>query len=125
MSHPESQPIACMLGPADYEARLAWIADLARDALRGHRRDDLDLELVYAADAAQRVREMVEKERECCAFLVFDLDEEPGEIRLTIRAPESARDIADRLFGAFLPSAEPAAGRGCCCVPNLENGLLG
>lgn len=114
MPNAESKPIACTLTPGDYKARLAWIDELAHDALRTHERRDLELELVYAADAAQRVREMVQKEQERCAFLSFDLHERPGEIRLTIRVPERAREVADMLLGQFLPSAEARAGCGCC-----------
>jgi hypothetical protein len=114
MPNAESAPIACTLTSGDYKARLAWINQLARDALRRHERRDLELELVYAADAAQRVREMVQKEQNCCAFLSFDLAERPGEIRLTIKAPERAREAADMLLGQFLPSAEARAGCGCC-----------
>jgi hypothetical protein len=114
MPNIESAPIACTLTPGDYKARLAWINELARDALRSHERRDLELELVYAAEAAQRVREMVRTEQDCCAFLSFELDERPGEVRLTIKAPERARDAADALLGQFLPSAEARADRGCC-----------
>jgi hypothetical protein len=82
--------------------------------LRSHERRDLELELVYAAEAAQRVREMVRKEQDCCTFLSFDLDEGPREVRLTIKAPERARQAADTLLCQFLPSAEARAGGGCC-----------
>jgi hypothetical protein len=37
--------------------------------LLGQARRDLELELVYAADAAERLREMVRKEQDGCAFL--------------------------------------------------------
>jgi hypothetical protein len=114
MPNAETAPIACTLTPGDYKARLAWINEIARDALRSHKRRDLELEFVYAAHAAQRVREMVRKEQDCCAFLSFDLDERPGEIRLTITAPERAREAADMLLGQFLPSAEARASCGCC-----------
>src|SRR3712207_5083286 len=113
MPDTESAPIACTLAPGDYKARLAWIAQLARDALRSNERRDLELELVYAADAAPRVHEMVRKEQDCCAFMTFDLDERPDEIRLTIKVPERAREVADMLLGQFLPSAEARAGCGC------------
>ena len=106
MTNSESAPIACTLAPDDYQARLAWIADLVGDALRSQTRRDLELELVYAADAAERVREMVRRERDCCAFLTFDLDQRSDEIRLTIKIPERARDAADMLFGQFLPSGK-------------------
>lgn len=114
MTNAESAPIACMLTPGDYKTRLAWIADLTRDALRSQTRRDLELELVYGADVAERVREMVRKEQDCCAFLTFDLDERSDEIRLTIRAPERAREAADMLFGQFLPLAKARPGCGCC-----------
>lgn len=48
----------------EYEARLEWIADLIRDALLSQARRDLEL-----AYAAERLREMVRKEQDCCAFL--------------------------------------------------------
>jgi hypothetical protein len=100
-------PIACTLTPGEYHARLAWIAELGRDALLGSERRGLVLELRYALEAADRVREMVRKEQACCAFLTFDLEETPREIRLTIRAPEGARGAIALLFGQFLAWAAP------------------
>jgi hypothetical protein len=105
MTRPALPPIACTLAPGDYRTRLAWLAALARDALRGFRWRDLVLELRYAPEAVERVREMVRKERECCAFLAFDLEETEREIRLTIRAPEEARGALGMLFRQFLKSA--------------------
>jgi hypothetical protein len=95
-------PIACTLGPGDYQERLAWIAELARDGLLGINRDDLRLELRYARNVADRVREMVVKEQACCAFLDFELSESDESVRLTITAPERARDVADALFEHFV-----------------------
>ena len=111
---PEAHRSPANSTPGDYKTRLAWIADLTSEALRRQARRDLELELVYSADAAVRVREMVRKEQDCCAFLTFDLDERPDEIRLTIKAPEGAREAGDMLFGQFLPSAEAHTGCGCC-----------
>jgi hypothetical protein len=107
MTTPSTPPIACTLAPGDYLARLVWIAKLARDALRGSERRDLVLELRYALDAADRVREMVRKEQACCAFLTFDLQETPEEIQLMIRAPEGAQRALDMLFGVFGPRRKP------------------
>lgn len=59
MGTPNRPSIACSLAPGDYDDRLAWIARLTRDALRGYERHDLVLELRYAPEAADRVREMV------------------------------------------------------------------
>jgi hypothetical protein len=40
---------------------------------------------------------MVGKEQECCGFLGFELAETDDDVRLTITAPERARDVADAL----------------------------
>src|SRR3954471_23709794 len=97
-------PVACTLEGGSYQDRLAWIAALTRDGLRSFSRTDLVLELRYRAEVAARVREMVRKEEECCAFLAFELAEADGDIRLNITAPEKARDAADALFKPFVPS---------------------
>ena len=90
--------------PGDYRERLAWIAGLARDGLLGVSRDDLRLELRYAREAPDRVREMVCKEQTCCAFLDFELAESDTDVQLTITAPERARDVADAMFEQFVPA---------------------
>jgi hypothetical protein len=106
MAESETLTIACTLNSNDFKARLAAIAELARNALRSHRRQDLTLHLSYAAEAAERVREMVRNEQACCAFLTFDLVEKPQVIDLTITAPEDARQAADVLFGQFIGGGE-------------------
>jgi hypothetical protein len=121
MTTPNTPPIACTLAPGDYLARLVWIAELARDALRSSERGDLVLELRYAIEAADRVREMVRREQACCAFLRFDLQETPEEIHLMIRAPESARGALDVLFGLigqFCPSRNED--RLCVCASRFR-----
>jgi hypothetical protein len=85
---------------------------LTRDALRSHERRDLVLDLRYAPEAAERVREMVRNEQACCSFLAFDLREQPDEIQLVITAPEAAREAADMLFEHFVAAA-PAVACGC------------
>lgn len=99
-------PIACRLEPGDHRERLAWIAGIARDGLLGVSRNDLRLELRYAPQVADRVREMVRKEQSCCAFLDFQLVESDDGVRLTISAPERARDVADAMFEQFAPSSK-------------------
>ena len=108
-----SQPIACTLAPEELRHRRAWIADLSRNALKDHRRDDLVLHLRYLPDAADRVREMVRMERQCCAFLTFETRERPDEVLLTITAPEPAREIAAAMFDQFVALTRAAATCGC------------
>ena len=105
MESGDDAPIACTLQLGDYRERLAWIANLAREGLLGTTRDDLRLELRYAPNVGRRVREMVDKEQQCCAFLNFDVSETDEDVRLTITAPERAREVADAIFEQFVPAA--------------------
>ncbi|WFU14030.1 hypothetical protein [Bradyrhizobium sp. CB3481] len=116
MSIVEAAPIACTLTPGEHKNRMSWIAALNRDALRGHRRRDLVLELRYAPEARARVAEMVRNEQLCCGFLAFDLHEAEDEIRLTIAAPEAAREAADSLFEPFLAQASAPS---CACASSV------
>lgn len=110
---PETPPIACTLSAGDYKDRITSIADLNRDALRGHHREDLRLELTYASTARERVREMVQREQECCAFLTFDLREDADGIRLVIIAPDDAREAAAVLFEEF--TMRTSSRSACAC----------
>jgi hypothetical protein len=124
--HSEEPPIACTLDGGSYQDRIAWIAELARDGLRRHTRTDLTLELRYAPEVAAKVHEMVDKERQCCAFLSFEMTENRDAVQLKITAPERARDAVDVLFEQFLPSSTVSAGgtssAGCqtCCSGDGE-----
>ena len=86
-----------------------------KDALRNYQRRDLVLELSYALEARERVHEMVRNERSCCAFLAFELREAGNEIRLTVTAPETAREAADTLFEQFVANA-PAPSSCVCAI---------
>ena len=109
----DSQAIACTLSGEEYRDRLVWIADLARDALQSHRRDDLALHLRYVPAAVYRVQEMVRKEEACCAFLTFEIHEQSDAVLLTITAPEAARDVAGALFDHFVGPVRHAEICGC------------
>ena len=115
---PHGPPIACTLGAGDFVKRLAGIAKLNAAALIGGRRRGLTLELTYRADAAEEVLRMVRGEQECCAFLTFDVRREPDAVRVSITAPEAAREAAAMMFEAFQAkasfSAEATCGSGCC-----------
>jgi len=114
----DALPIACTLAPGAFKDRLAWIAALNKDALRTYARRDLVLELSYAREARERVHEMVRNEQACCAFLAFELHEAGNEIRLTVTAPEGAREAADALFAQFVASAP--APSSCACASSAS-----
>jgi hypothetical protein len=94
-------PIACTLTPGDYSERLTWIAKLNRESLRSFHQNDLTLELVYDISASSQVRELVQREQTCCAFLHFDVAETADAIHLRIQAPPGARDSTGALAGAL------------------------
>jgi hypothetical protein len=102
MTKHDTPPIACTLTGSDFQARVAAIAELARDSLLDYWRHDLELRLTYAPAAVARVREVVRNEQACCGFLAFDLREKPEEVELTIVAPVEARDAAEALFDQFV-----------------------
>jgi hypothetical protein len=114
----EAPPIACTLAPGAFKDRTAWIAALNKDALRKYERRDLVLELRYAPEARERVHEMVRNEQRCCGFLAFELHETATEIRLTITAPETAREAADALFEQF--AANAPAPSSCACATSAS-----
>jgi hypothetical protein len=115
-------PIACTLSAGDYKERLAEIAKLARDALWSYKRDGLILRLRYDAVFADRVKEMVRREQDCCAFLTFELREQGREILVTVSASEKARVAAEVMFDQFITSAPPntpvaaRAALACACA---------
>jgi len=111
----ETAPIACTLDAGNLNERLEWIADLNARALRRSRRDDLRLALDYEPGAIEEVRRMVAGEQDCCAFLAFDIAALDDVVRLTIVAPEAARDAAEALFEPFA-SKSGAMARECGCV---------
>lgn len=106
-------PIACTLDAGDYHARMRWISDLQARHLKSHRREGLTLHLSYPPAAADEVRDLVAQESKCCAFLAFELVEIPGEIALTITAPEEAAVASEEIFAGFLSGAGKTAACGC------------
>jgi arsenite methyltransferase len=105
-------PIVCSLSAEELPARLAEMASIGADALRGV---DPGGALRFRNDEATRVRleAIVRAESECCSFLSLDLRENGDQLELRIRAPEGAEAIADDLVRAFtapLRVTEHAAG---------------
>ena len=102
-------PIACTLNADEYAERTAWTAALNRSSLRSHRHHDLVLVLEYAPEAAPQVRDLVEREQQCCAFLAYHVDESAHGMRLRIEAPAEALDAAETLFAPFLAGVVTSA----------------
>lgn len=99
----EALAILCTLGAGDLRDRTARIRDLAARHLCDSRRDGLTLRLIYDPAARAEVEEIVAQERECCAFLTFELRHDGDAVRLAIIAPEAAGEGAAELFAHFAP----------------------
>lgn len=93
--------IACSLAKHDYDARISEFRALASRALRDVRREPLSLHLTYDPAFADQVRNLAERERDCCSFLAITVDEDCRGIHLHITAPEEARLAANELFRDF------------------------
>jgi hypothetical protein len=100
---PAELPIACSLSTTELRQRLAAIADLGRDALIELHAEPRQARLRFAAGAGVRSRleAIVAAESECCAFLAFDISDEPDALVLTSDAPEGADVVLTGLVDAF------------------------
>ncbi|MEQ1760552.1 MAG: hypothetical protein ABL986_19755 [Vicinamibacterales bacterium] len=120
MEQEDGAPIACTLMGTDYKARMRWIAELNRQGLTGHARTGLTLTLHYRPECRAQVTELVAREQSCCAFLKFAVTEGATDIRVTIAAPERARNVADAVFEQFVSPTRVmpmASGSQPCCEP--------
>jgi hypothetical protein len=104
-------PVVCSLEAADLQTRLAEIADLGAEALLGGAMRDHThlLRFRSAPSVRRRLEKVIAAEAECCAFLDLALDEQGGDLVLTISAPEAGQPTADALAAAF--EANLAQGR--------------
>jgi hypothetical protein len=110
----EVPPIACTLEPAALRERLELIRRVTNQSLLNHRLDGNTLHLFYRPTAQADVRAIMEAERECCAFLGFDLVETPDVVELRIEAPGGIGLDARWLFDQFLPAAAAVGAANPC-----------
>jgi hypothetical protein len=99
----EPIPVACTLTPAEGLTRMQRWQRLHDEAqLRAARRASA-VEVTYrrSADVASELDELVEAERDCCAFALWDVHAHEDALVLRIKA----RSAADRAAVAELGSA--------------------
>lgn len=112
----EIKPVVCTLTPSAMEPRLAQIRSLTSRHLLSHRLEGSALHLIYEPVAAVELAEIVAMERECCAFLDFEIRAHPDRVELRIAGPSQAGTDTQWLFAQFLPEPQaPAAGAACAC----------
>lgn len=110
-------PMACTLGQADLASRLAAIRDLSARWLVNEEAGERSLTLKYRSEAFEELSRLVVLERDCCAFLKFDLSHDPQGVELRIEAPTDAGPFAPVLFEHFRIGPVPCVGasRACTC----------
>jgi len=93
-------PIACTLSPDQLRDRVAFIDALVADALLGRLEIEGGMRSRFRdrPDVERRVRELVDAERRCCAFLTFALRREEGELWLDITGAPEAQPVIEQFF---------------------------
>lgn len=110
--------LACMLPAGVLQQRLARIERVTARDLLSHRLDGPNLYLTYKAQARSELEQVVALERECCAFLRFELRDSLAGPELGIHAPDGNDQGARWLFEQFLPKRQPVhPRRSCGCAP--------
>jgi hypothetical protein len=102
---PTQAPIACTLGPADFEERLEGARALGADALVGLEVAGRSALLRFDG-ARERVEELAAAEARCCSFLDLDVTPAGRPVELAIRAPEGAEPMMRSLVAAVVAGWE-------------------
>jgi hypothetical protein len=99
----EGTPIACSLGASDLRQRLREIAALGAESLLERSAEGERHLLRFRSDASTRARlaAIVAAEARCCPFLDLALEEQDGELILSIGSPREGQLVADELAAAF------------------------
>jgi hypothetical protein len=99
----EGTPIACSLGASDLRQRLDEIAEVGAVSLIERSADGERHLLRFRSDPAtrRRLEGIVAAEAKCCSFLDLSLEEQGGELVLSVSAPPDGQPIADELAAAF------------------------
>lgn len=94
-------PEACTLPTADQPLRLAEFDALFTASVRGGQRlgpQHLRVSLQGGTDTADSVRELADRETQCCSFFRFTvITPQPGQVQLDIEVPAGHVDVLDAL----------------------------
>ncbi len=88
------EPIACTLRAGEQKTRLAEWRELRRDGLISETREGRILTTVWAGDGVpERLKALVEAEKQCCAFLDFEVEELGDVVCVRTVFPEGAEAL--------------------------------
>jgi hypothetical protein len=97
----ELPAIACSLSPAERVERGHELRELARRALVGRDREQDAVVLTYrsAPGVEEVLRDLINREAECCPFLDFELGPDDRKLSLRVSAPPG-EGMLDLIYGA-------------------------
>ena len=106
-----TQPLACTLTPSEIrgmEQRLADYRDLGRDGLVSVDREPRRAVLRFrrTPDIRRGVDALVAAESKCCAFLGYEVEEQPEAIALTLTAPAGGEPMLGALTEILASESE-------------------
>jgi hypothetical protein len=92
-------PDACTLPTVEQPVRVAEFDDLFADALNGTRTTSTSRRVEFAPDTAARVRDLTDRESQCCSFFDFRVRPESDRVVLDIGVPASRTPVLDAIEG--------------------------
>jgi hypothetical protein len=100
---PQDLPVVCSLNAGDLEQRLAAIGEVGAKSLVDRQEDGGRHLLRFRSDPETQasLEEIIEAERQCCAFLDLSLAKESDHLVLSVAAPEAGQATADGFAMAF------------------------
>jgi hypothetical protein len=106
-----ADPVACTLSGPQMSDRLVKFRELAARSLLGRTRAEgwvrLDFERSEATEA--QVNDLIRREKECCPFLEFQIDDVAGRLSVTIVSPPEGQAVLDALYETTGPE-QPGGG---------------
>jgi len=92
-------PASCTLPTAQHPVRVAELGALFATASRTERVGDRHLRVSFPAHHGldSQVRELIERESECCSFFDFAVSTPGGQVVLDVRVPAARVDVLDGL----------------------------
>lgn len=100
----EEQVFACTLDEQGKAERELLDRPVARKLI-GRERTGRRLVLRFRAEPGVEhdVRQLADREKQCCAFFDFEVTQDEHAVRLDVTAPEGAEEFLDAFFAEFAP----------------------
>ena len=96
-------PIACTLNDAEFQQRRAGVLRRIREQVQTLKPLNAGYAFEFAADEAvlEDVFRLIQLERQCCAFLHFELTLAPGNgpVRLSLTGPDGTKAFLENMLG--------------------------